>query len=316
MAFAVVIDVPPIEAATAARTIATCNATLGPEQCVLASGNASADPPSRWYAVVRFGPDGEVRLTIELYDGNRDADRDGSHAGSHPGTRIASSELEFKERDSPEERWASAGVVVAALVLAQPMDRSPVEKQPAPPAPVAPHVPVTRAAPAPTAARWLRLDLGVTAGSEERGAPLRVGPLARVGLAFANAPVFACASGAYTLQSSTSTDLSWLTGSLGAGVRVSFAHERGALEARGEAVLETLGIEATDGQRTESARRTRVGPRFGLDLSGYLTQNWALLAGVEAGVLGPRVVIDVSGQTRELPPFAWGLISAVRYDFR
>jgi len=308
MAFAVVIDVPPIEAATAARTIATCNATLGPDQCVLGAGNSSAGPPSRWYAIVRFGADGEARLTIELYDGDRSGSRDES--------RVASSELEFKERDSPEERWASAGVVVAALVLAQPVDRSPVEKDPQPPTPVAQPVPVARQAPLPTAARWLRLDLGVTAGSEERGAPLRVGPLARVGIAFANAPVFAFASGAYTLQNSASTDLSWLTGSLGAGVRVSFAHERGVLEARGEAVLETLGIEATDGERTESARRTRVGPRFGLDLSGYLTKNWALLAGVEAGVLGPRVVIDVAGQTRELPPFAWGLISAVRYDFR
>src|SRR6478736_7340202 len=316
MAFAVVIDVPPIEAATAARTIATCNATLGPDQCVLATGNGSADPPSRWYAVVRFGPDGEVRLTIELYDGNRDADRDGSHAGSHPGTRIASSELEFKERDSPEERWASAGVVVAALVLAQPTDRAPSEKKAEPPpvvvVPPAPKPP----APPPRRTHFWRLDLGVTAGSEERGAALRVGPLARLGFVFEGVPVFASAGAAYTVQGSGNTDLTWVTGALGAGVRVSFAHERAAVEARGEAVIETVGIEATDGQRTESARRTRFGPRFGLDLSGYFVKNWALLAGAEAGVLGPRVVIEVAGQTRELPPFAWGLVSALRYDFR
>jgi hypothetical protein len=162
------------------------------------------------------------------------------------------------------------------------------------------------------------VDLGITAGSEVRSTPLRVGPLARFGLAFASVPVFALASGAYTVRGSGSTDLTWVTGSLGAGVRAAFAQERAALEVRSELVLETVGIQATDGERTESARRTRFGPRFGLDLSGYWAKNWALVVGAEAGVLGPRVVIDVLsvGQSEELPPFVWGLLSAVRYDFR
>src|SRR6185369_10077547 len=313
MAFAVVIDVPPIEASTAARTIATCNAALGPEQCLLASGNAGANPESRWYAVVRYGSDGEARLTIELYDGDRERVR----ASGRAVPRVAISELEFKERDSPEERWASAGVVVAALVLAQPLDRAPVEQrsEPAAVAAVKPSEPI-RPGPAAHRTRWLRLELGATVGSEERSAPLRVGPLARVALAFADVPLVVLASGAYTVQSSRGTDLSWVTGALGAGVRIGFAQERAALEARGEAVIETLGIEASDGQRSESARRTRFGPRLGLDLSGHFSKNWALVVGAEGGVLGPRVVIEVAGETRELPPFAWGLLSAVRYDFR
>jgi hypothetical protein len=313
MPFAVVIDVPPIEASTAARTIATCNATLGPEQCVLAGESGSANPEARWYAVVRYGSEGEARLTIELYDGSAAGPRESNYAAG----RVARSELEFKERDSPEERWASTGVVVAALVLAQPLDRSPVEQKPGPVvvAPAKPSAPI-HPAPVERAKRWLRLELGATFGSEERGAPLRVGPLARFGLAFTDVPVFVLGSGAYTVQSSGSTNLSWVTGSLGAGVRVSFAHERAALEARGELVLETLGIEASDAQRTESARRTRFGSRLGLDLSGYFAKNWALVAGAEAGVLGPRVVLEVAEETRELPPFAWGLLSAVRYDFR
>jgi hypothetical protein len=160
------------------------------------------------------------------------------------------------------------------------------------------------------------LDLGATVGSEMRDAPVRAGPLARFGLAFASVPVFAFASGAYTVQSSGSTDLSWLTGSLGAGVRVGFAHERAALELRSELVVETLGIRASDGERSESARRTRFGPRLGLDASGYWAKNWALVVGGEVGVLGPRVVIDVADQSEELPPFVWGVLSALRYDFR
>jgi hypothetical protein len=103
---------------------------------------------------------------------------------------------------------------------------------------------------------------------------------------------------------------------LGTGIHVGFARERAALEARAEAVIETLGIEASDGQRSERARRTRAGPRFGLDLSGHFSKNWALVVGAEGGVLGPRVVIEVAGETRELSPFAWGLLGAVRYDFR
>src|SRR6187431_2721758 len=119
MVFAVAIDVPPVEAAAAARTLATCNAALGPEQCML-SGSSAGPDAARWYAVVRYGSSGQARLTIELFEGRRD------------GNRVASSELEFKERDSQEERWASAGVVVAALVLAQPAIPSRSEPKPAP----------------------------------------------------------------------------------------------------------------------------------------------------------------------------------------
>src|SRR6187549_568303 len=213
MPFAVVVDVPPVEAAASARTLATCNAALGPGQCALTS--ASSDEASRWYAVVRYGADGQARLTIELREGHRD------------GSRVASSELEFKERDSPEERWASVGVVVAALVLAQPAIQNRAEQNPAS-APVAPAQPevVERPPPAVHPRAWLRVDLGITAGSEVRSTPLRVGPLARFGLAFASVPVFALASGAYTVRGSGSTDLTWVTGSLGAGVRAAFAQER------------------------------------------------------------------------------------------
>src|SRR6478609_1505677 len=127
MAFAVVVDVPPMAAATTARAIATCNAALGPDQCVLSGASSGGD--ARWYAVVRFEDDGAAKLSVELFRGDRG------------GSRVASSELEFKERDSPEERWASVGVVVAALVLAQPLDREPVEAKLEPP-PVAQPRPV------------------------------------------------------------------------------------------------------------------------------------------------------------------------------
>ena len=304
MVFAVVVDVPPAPAA--ARTLTTCNAALGAGQCAAVEQGPGPGGPPRWYAVVRYDAEGSARLTIELYEGNRD------------GPRVASSELEFKERDSAEERWASAGVVVAALVAAQTASPSSTEPKPAPapvlvPAAAQVSRPPVRDAPSP----WLRLDLGATLGSESRAGPLRVGPLGRLGIAFRSLPLFAFASGAYTVRGSGRTDLSWLTGSLGVGARVGFAQQRAALEVRTEAVLETVGIEASDGDRSEQARRTRFGSRFGLDLSGYWAKNWAVLLGAEAGALGPRVTIDVLGQqVEQLPPFFWGFVSALRYDFR
>ena len=306
MVFAVVVDVPPGEAAAAARTLATCNAALGPRQCALAGSDFGAESQARWYAVVRYGSGGHINLTIELYEGTRD------------GARVASSELEFKERDAPEERWASAGVVVAALVLAQTAIPASTERRPvlSPLAPREPALP-TRP-PAAKSSSWVRVDLGATVGSEVRSSPLRGGPFGRLAVMFSGLPVFAFTSGAYTVRSSKSTDLAWLTSSVGVGAQVRFAHQRAALEVRTEAVLETVGIQATDGARTENARRTRFGPRFGLDLSGYWAKNWALVAGAEAGALGPRVVIDVRGQSaaEELPPFVWGFLSGLRYDFR
>lgn len=305
MAFAVVVDVPPAEATAVARTLATCNAALGPQECALASEGAAG----HWYAVVRFDPERHSVLTIRLFD------------GSTEGPEVASSELAFKDKDSELERWASAGVVVAALVAAQTSEAT-APKPPPTAAPVAP------APPAPTPARgrpklvaprpvWLRLDLGATGGSEIDSGALRFGALTRFGLALREVPVFAFGSAAYTVRGAGTPDLTWLTAAAGCGVHVGFAHELGALEVRSEAVIESVTIHATDAGRSESARRTRLGPRFGLDLAGYFAKNLALVAGVEAAVLRPGVVISVAGHDVDrLPPFNWGFISAFRYDFR
>jgi hypothetical protein len=305
MAFAVVVDVPPVEAEAAQRALTTCNAALGPEKCALASEGATA----HWYAVVRFDPERGAVLTIQLFD------------GSSQGVRVASSELEFKDRDTELERWASAGVVVAALVAAQTSAPAEPTRRPAPPPTPAPvsKSPARSARPrlAPVRQRWLRMDLGATGGSEVEGGTLRFGTLGRFGLAFSEVPGFVFGSAAYTVRGSGKPDITWLTGSLGFGVHVGFPRNSGALEVRTEGVLESVAIHATSGGRSASAERTRFGPRFGLDLSGYLAKNLALVAGVEAAALLPGVDIHVGGEEADrLPPFSWGFISVVRYDFR
>ena len=246
-------------------------------------------------------------LTIELYA--RDPER----------ARVATSELEFKEHDTPAARWASAGVVVAALVAAQGTAPSEPATEAEPRLPVPKQAPAAeKQAPTPPPAKplWLRLDLGASFGSEDRQRPLRWGALGRFGVAFSQLPVFAFGTCTYTRRAG-SPELAWLGTSLGFGFRVDFLRRRAALDVRGEGVLESVGIRATDGAREAQARRTRWGPRLGLDLSGYLAGDLALVVGAEAAALGPAVVIDVAGNTVErLPPFVWGFISVLRYDFR
>jgi len=303
MAFAVVVDVPPVEAEAVARTLTTCNAALGPEECGLASGGAAG----HWYAVVRFDPERHSVLTIRLFD------------GSTEGPEVATSELAFKEKDSELERWASAGVVVAALVAAQTSEATASKPPPPTATPIPPPPPAPLRRPKLVALRpvWVRLDLGATGGSEIDSGALRFGALTRFGLALREVPVFAFGSAAYTVRGAGTPDLTWLTAAAGCGVHVGFAHELGAIEVRSEAVIESVSIHATDGSRSEGVRRTRLGPRFGLDLAGYFAKDLALVAGVEAAVLRPGVVISVAGhEVDRLPPFNWGFISAFRYDFR
>ncbi|HTA91603.1 MAG TPA: hypothetical protein VK745_18595 [Polyangiaceae bacterium] len=303
MAYAVVVDVPPVEAEVAQRALTTCNAALGADRCAFASVGAVA----HWYAVVRVDPERKAVLTIQLYD------------GSAEGVRVASSALEFKDRDTELERWASAGVVVAALVAAQ---TAPSPEPAPPPAPVvAPPTVLPKRQPRPTLVAlrpvWLRMDLGATGGSEIQSGALRFGALSRLGLAFSEIPAVVFGSAAYTVRGSGTPDLTWFTASLGFGAHVGFGHDRGALDVRTEGVVESVTIHATEGARTDTAQRTRLGPRFGFDLSGYIAKDLALVAGIEAAVLRPGVMIAVGGLPADrLPPFNWGFISAVRYDFR
>src|ERR1700761_7519346 len=148
---AVAVDVP-VQTAAAERALATCSAALGKEQCALATEGVNA----RWYAVVRFDPERQAVLLIQLYDGNA-------------GPRVASSQLEFKDRDTELERWASAGVVVAALVAAQTEAKTAPDPDPQPvPVPAPPVPPRAPPKPGPRAASqsaWARVDIGATGGS-------------------------------------------------------------------------------------------------------------------------------------------------------
>jgi len=294
----VVLAVPPNQADAATSALNTCNSALGEGNCAFVAANIEA----RWYAQMRFDPERKELISIVLFDRTPD------------GERVASSQLEFKERDAERERWASVGVVVAALVAAQNAANLPPPSAAAMPPPTPLPVPV----PPPEPHRlWLRADLGATGGSELEGGALRFGGLARVGLAVSALPAFALASVAHTVRGRGSPELSWTTGSLGFGARVGLVHDWAALEVRTEAVVEQLSISASAAGRSESAQRTRFGPRFGLDFSGYLARQWALFGGVEVAALRPAVVIGVGGRTEDhLPLFGWGLLSGLRYDFR
>src|SRR5450631_4031389 len=136
----VVMAVPPNQADAATRALSTCNSALGEGKCAF----AAADIEARWYAQMRFDPERNELISIDLFDRTPE------------GERVASSQLEFKERDAVPERWASVGVVVAALVAAQNANPPPPSAAAMPPPPT----PILVPAPPPPAHRfWLRADL-------------------------------------------------------------------------------------------------------------------------------------------------------------
>lgn len=100
---AVLIDVPaetPVEWVEAATQ--ACQAALGVGRCV----NERQASEVLWRAVISKAADGKTTLlTIELYDEKQQA-------------LESSRMLEFSNLDPIRQRWASAGVVVAAMVTA------------------------------------------------------------------------------------------------------------------------------------------------------------------------------------------------------
>ncbi|HEY4159259.1 MAG TPA: hypothetical protein VGM29_14220 [Polyangiaceae bacterium] len=297
-AYAVIVDVPASEIKRAAPAISTCNKALGQDRCLLHGADRES---AEWFAVVRFDDETQQSCSIEL------------HQADPNGPTVATTALRFSTLDSADERWASAGVVVAALVLAQRPSPEPAPIVP----PVAPPPPISPPPTKPEQNAWLRAEAGGELANDLSGGPWQAGGMLRLGVAFNHPGAFVLGAASYGARPAGSPGLQWLDGSLGFGAHVGLAEGLAALELHTEAVFESVSIEATQGSRTESARRFRVGPGWGLDGDWYFTANWALVAGLEASVLRPTVVIRVADKTVEsLPSFGWRFISVVRYDLR
>jgi hypothetical protein len=284
---------PEPPAALAEAAIDGCQGALGAGRCRLAT-----DRPGvlDFHAIVRFENEALEVVRVEL------------RRRSPDGALLEARELYFAEPDTPLQRSASVGVVIAALVVAHQRHATPER-----PPPVAP-----RPKPKPAErvhGERLRLDLGATAtrALEESSTPA-LGAAARGSLIFG--PTFVMASVGYERGLETLPDVSWLIGGLGIGVRLGASTAPLAAELHTELVATRVEVaaERTDPPRQESDSRLRFGPRLGLDGVFGFAPELALVAGAQGSVLRPAVAIDIEGRRAErAPAFSWGGFLSLRW---
>lgn len=275
---------PDVPADLSSAAIRSCNTALGTRQCRL------EDAESR---------DAEWQATVSASDSNLDSVRielKRRAGGAAPEMR----ELSFGPEDAPRERWASIGVLIAALVVAASRELEP-EPPPAPAAPPHRVEPVqprpVKIAPAPP--RVLRFDFRGLATFRTAKGPPEVG--AEMGASFIpnEGPWFlgGAVSGARRLGADPG--VSWVSAALALGVRVGGPSATIGGEFRGGLAGEYWLFDASEPTRSEVGGRFRMGGLVGADFLWAVHRRWILSLGVEGLLVTPRVTIDVEGRSVE-----------------
>ncbi len=309
----VAIDVPLDTAPEyAAAVVGSCSAALGEGACQAAGGPGSlarglleptpgSDPPTggaptttdvQWVAVVRWDDVNYRTLRIELRPGVEQPPVE---------TRVVA----FTPADPPRQRWASAGLVVAALVSRRETGPRPppvAPPAPAPPPPTEPSPP-PEAMPPPAPALpvrshpWARVDVGALAGPGLDRGPARLGGLLRVAVIPSSLPL-ALHVGTRLSARGGQPKVRWVAGSLGVTVRLSSWEAAWTAELRGEGVMEQVWMAAEDPSRqiSEVARRWRFGGRLGGEFAYEFAPPAAIFAGLDVAVLRPEILVSINGE--------------------
>jgi hypothetical protein len=289
---------PELSPDLALRTIHSCEAALGADRCRLVE-----EPPSdgAYYATVTSdGPDAEAAHIVIV------------HRAAMP--PVAERELAFAPEDGPGDRWASVGVVIAALVTAD-AGREP-RPAPAPPkpAPKRPR-PVPRRLPTPVERHPLRIDLLARLSRETAtDFPKELGADLRASLALGSSPFFIRVEGGYAGRIEQRPSLSFPFFGAGAGVRAGAPEARWAAELHLTAKAECWILSASEPGRTDSDAVWRFGGAAGLDGIWAPAARWQIVAGAGVQALAPRVTVDVSGATTDrVSPFGAEFVLGVRF---
>ncbi len=276
----VAIDVPSdLGPAVAQTVVSRCERVLGAGRCRIAAPDQVAGDVA-YYAFVRTGDAEQLTFEIEF------------RSRSSAGTLLTRRRLEFSDRDAAESRWASAGLVVAGLVAAQPplAPRRPLAK-----AAKAPKPPARLHAPPRTWDTW-GLDVGVLTGPGLREGRYRRGAFARGWLTLPGAPALMAATTFHYASTFQEPALRWVTASAGLGARLGHSDSPLNAELIGELVVERLFITATEpaSQRQESGGQARLGGRIGVNTAIHLWKGLRLVVGADASTLTPPVNIEIS----------------------
>jgi len=289
---AIAIDVPGEAAGIAAIISSSCEAAVGASRCPIAK-DLKASSVVAWYAIVRSEDAEGSRLRIELRD------------RSAIGVVVETRDLTFSENDRRESRWASAGVVIAALVAARDSpDAASTSTHPTEPRFA---TPVRRRAP------W-GFDLAIIVGPGlDRGA-YRVGGLVRGFVGLPRSPSVIGEFSLHYTERPGELDLSWLSASGGVGARIGNNRSVSA-ELIGELVFERMfiaGRNVATGHEASSGQN-RFGGRLGANVALRVWGGLGLVLGAEVSALRPSVDITfLDAKVGREPLVGVGLAAGIR----
>lgn len=301
-------EVPPDLAASAVRS---CQIALGERQCVLY--DPAASPAIKWQVTVTTPDDRADGAHIDLRE-NADT------------AVLVTRDLAFVPDDAPRERWASIGVLIAALVVAR--TRESEAETTASPAPEPSKVLLVppRARPrsrprrrprtvtrTPAPGPW-RLDLSALLSRRlERGTP-ELGGRFRASVLPRGGPWFGFLSAAAATRAATEPAVSWFSASVGPGVRAGGPASSLAAEFSVGGAAEYWTIGASEPGRSEHAGEFRWGGFVDVEALWTVHPRWIFLLGAEARAVAPRLRIDVSGQAVEhVPELGWLMFAGLRF---
>ncbi len=310
---------PPPEWGEEARTkvVESCSRALGDGRCVL-SPSGEATPPY----VARLHWEGES-LGVSLIIAG----------GAAP---LAESSLHFSEADDDTQRWVAAGLLVAALTVAEAeapepnVDTPAEEPSPKPVQSAAP--PAQTAAPAPPVAPLgdaseeastrsrapVQFDLGAFGGPGLDGGSPRIGATLRGWLAPAESHLALTLGVRGSRGTAAYADANavavWMGGSLGLGVCVSMCCEGASLVASSEAVVERTELELQRSGLTDRQTVWRSGARLGLSGAVRLLPALGLWASGDATLLTPEIAVRVdSTPTDQESSIRWTAGAGLRF---
>jgi hypothetical protein len=286
MVTVVALDVPADLAPSVADAVAdSCRNAIGMGRCTL-SRKLAASTSVAWYAVIRIDDAEPAKLRIVF------------RSRTATGAMVAQRILSFSDRDVPETRWASAGLVVAGLVAAQDASASsptPVEREKSEP-------PQEPRAPRPPDLAWGADAGGLFGQGLQRGA-FRIGAFGRGWVGATSSGLVGAVSVRFAEREGT-TSLTWWSASAGLGAR--FGKSRNLLNAEliGELVLERLLVSAVDSSRglEDNDAKNRFGGRLGANVTIRLAGGLRFLVGADASAMTPPVDIQVKGNLEGREP--------------
>jgi hypothetical protein len=283
-----------------------CDAVLGVGQCqlipALKSGTTQPEPPRRaqdtWTAVVRWGDTRFVNVEVEI---RSDDER-----------TILRSPAEFTASDQIDERWASVGLLIAAMVTARHGLAHTSDAAAGPPPALEDNRPIAPPPDPEAVSRGAWVDLNATGSQGITGAPALVGGQALIGLRLPSAWTLASAIGFRSTGGGISVD--GLRGDLSGGYSVPLGSEI-SVEPHLAVVAERLVLAARDGGREDRHVEWVYGPLAGVRLA------WNNPAGVGInvatyGTLTRPLALQVLGQAGgKLPALRFGVLAGLRFPF-